>query len=82
MSDLSSFFVFDHSRSLSYSFPIIFFGLSYIKPLLDYKKLKKIIIATLILSALIPTISFGGKNSYWTHYSLPTQIIRMIFDKY
>ncbi len=79
---LSSFFVFDHSRSLSYSFPIIFFGLSYIKPLLNYKKLKKIIIATLILSALIPTISFGGKNSYWTHYSLPTQIIRMIFDKY
>ena len=79
---LSSFFVFDHGRSLSYSFPIIFFGLSYIKPLLDYKKLKKIIIATLISSALIPTISFGGKSSYWIHYSFPTQIIRMIFDKY
>ncbi len=79
---LISFLVFDHSRSLIYSYPIIFFGLSYIKPLLDYKKLKKIIIATLISSALIPTISFGGKNSYWTHYSLPTQIIRMIFDKY
>ena len=82
LGSLISFLVFDHSRSLIYSFPIIFFGLSYIRPLLDYKKLKNIIIATLISSALIPTISFGGKNSYWIHYSLPTQIIRMIMDKY
>ena len=79
---LSSFLVFDHGRSLIYSFPIIFFGLSYIKPLVDYQKLKKIIIATLISSILIPTISFGGKSSYWSHYSFPTQIIRMITDKY
>ena len=79
---LSSFLVFDHGRSLIYSFPIIFFGLSYIKPLVDYQKLKKIIIATLISSILIPTISFGGKSSYWSHYSFPTQIIRMIYDKY
>tara|TARA_Y100001980_G_C14471900_1_gene251914 strand:+ start:60 stop:677 length:618 start_codon:yes stop_codon:yes gene_type:complete len=79
---LSSFLVFDHGRSLVYSFPIIFFGLSYIKPLLDYQKLKKIILATLISSMLIPTISFGGKNSYWSFYSLPTQIIRMISGKY
>ena len=79
---LSSFLVFDHGRSLIYSFPIIFFGLSYIKPLVDYQKLKKVIIATLISSILIPTISFGGKSSYWSHYSFPTQIIRMITDKY
>ena len=79
---LSSFLVFDHGRSLIYSFPIIFFGLSYIKPLVDYQKLKKIIIATLISSILIPTISFGGKSSYWSHYSFPFQIIRMITDKY
>ena len=79
---LSSFLVFDHGRSLIYSFPIIFFGLSYIKPLVDYQNLKKIIIATLISSILIPTISFGGKSSYWSHYSFPTQIIRMITDKY
>ncbi len=79
---LSSFLVFDHGRSLNYSFPIIFFGLSYIKAILNYKKLKKIIAATLISSMLIPTISFGGKNSYWTHYSFPTQIIRILTNKY
>tara|TARA_Y100000996_G_scaffold401504_1_gene372514 strand:+ start:476 stop:1588 length:1113 start_codon:yes stop_codon:yes gene_type:complete len=82
LGSLSSFLVFDHGRSLFYSFPIIFFALSYIKPLIDYEKLKSIIVATLISSILIPTISFGGKSSYWTHYSLPTQIIRMITDKY
>ena len=43
---LVSFLVFDHCRSLIYRFPIIFFGLSYMKPLLDYNELKKIIIAT------------------------------------
>ncbi len=82
LGSLSSFLVFDHSRSLLYSFPIIFFGLSYIKPLLDYQNLKKIIIATLILSMLIPTVGFGGKSTYWSHYSFPTQIIRMIANKY
>ena len=79
---LSSFLVFDHSRSLIYSFPIIFFGLSYIKPLISYKKLKNLVVAVLISSILIPSVSFGGKSSYWTHYSLPTQLIRMVTDKY
>ena len=79
---LSSFLVFDHSRSLIYSFPIIFFGLSYIRPLIDKQKLKKIILATLITSLIIPTISFGGKSSYWSFYSFPTQIIRMVAGKY
>jgi len=79
---LSSFLVFDHGRSLIYSFPIIFFGLSYIKPIIDYQMLKKIIVATLISCMIIPTISFGGKSSYWSFYSFPTQVIRMISGKY
>ena len=78
----SSFLVFDHGRSLYYSYPIIFFGISYLRPLISYEKLKSLILATLILSILIPTVGFGGKNTFWSHYSLPTQIIRMITNKY
>ena len=36
----------------------------------------------MILSILIPTVGFGGKSTFWSHYSLPTQIIRMIANKY
>ena len=79
---LSSFLVFDHSRSLYYSYPIIFFGISYLRPLISYEKLKNLILATLILSILIPTVGFGGKNTFWSHYSLPTQIIRIITNRY
>ena len=79
---LSSFLVFDHGRSLNYSYPIVFFGISYLKPLISYKKFKSVILAILISSILIPTVGFGGKNTFWSHYSLPTQIIRMITDRY
>tara|TARA_B100000427_G_scaffold327556_1_gene338575 strand:- start:688 stop:1800 length:1113 start_codon:yes stop_codon:yes gene_type:complete len=78
----ASFFVIDHGRSLYYSYPIIFFGLSYLKPLINDEKFKSLILATLISCMLIPTVGFGGKSSYWSHYSLPTQIIRMITNKY
>ena len=79
---LSSFLVVDHGRSLIYSYPIIFFGLSYLKEFVNIEKLRCIIVATLISCLLIPTVGFGGKSSFWSNYSLPTQIIRMISGRY
>ena len=79
---LSSFLVIDHGRSIIYSYPIIFFGLSYLKETIHIEKLKTIVIATLISCMLIPTVGFGGKKSFWSFYSFPTQVVRILFDKY
>lgn len=79
---LSSFLVMDHGRSLAYSYPIIFLSIAFLKPLVSYEKLKSLILGILILSILIPTVGLGGKSTFWSHYSLPTQIIRMITNRY
>ena len=82
LGSLSSFLVIDHGRSIIYSYPVIFFGLSYLKETINNKKLRSVIIATLISCMLIPTVGFGGKKSFWSNYSLPTQILRMISNRY
>lgn len=82
LGSLSSFLVIDHGRSILYSYPIIFFGISYLKKTINVEKLRTIIIATLISCILIPTIGFGGKKSFWSFYSLPTQVIRILLDRY
>ena len=81
LGSLSSFLVIDHGRSIIYSYPVIFFGLSYLKETINVKKLRNVIIATLVSCMLIPTVGLGGKKSFWSYYSFPTQIIRMIFDR-
>ena len=78
---LSSFLVIDHGRSIIYSYPVIFFGLSYLKETINVKKMRNVIIATLVSCMLIPTVGLGGKKSFWSYYSFPAQIMRMIFDR-
>lgn len=67
--------VWDFSRSISFSFPIIFAGLYALKVSLPVDKMRQVLMSIFALSVITPTIQF---DSQWYHYP---SVFFVIFQK-